>query len=63
MGRRVYSRHSDAFPQNSGRAVSLDLVETNKFFVIVYWDLSPEGDSYALRYYSQDAYESELIEK
>lgn len=63
IGRIVHSKQSDSFPQNSGRAVSVDLVETNKFFVVVYWETSPEGDQHVLRYYSRDAYESILAEE
>ncbi len=63
MGRRVRSADPSSFPNNVGRAVSLDMVEKDKFFVVIYWDVTPENGKYGLRYYDRDYYESNLIEE
>jgi len=60
---RVRSAEPSSFPNNIGRVVSLDMIEPDKFFVVVYWEVSPDDGEYSLRYYDRDYYENNLIEE
>ncbi len=49
--------------QNTGRVVMLDMVSTDKFFAVVYWDAAPEDGKPGVRLYSKDRYEEVVKEK
>ena|ERR1041384_8187853 len=63
LGRRVHYAHPAPYPQNSGRVVSLDMIISDKFYVIIYWDVTPHEGTSGLRWYSRDDYERNLIEE
>ena len=62
LGRRVRYAHPTAYPQNSGRVVSLDMIVSDKFFIVIYWDATPHEGASGLRWYSRDNYERNIIE-
>lgn len=62
-GRRVRFAHDSPFPNNSGRVAGLDMIIPNKYFVIIDWDITPDGGEPGLRWYSRDYYESNLVEE
>jgi hypothetical protein len=43
--------------RSRGRVISIDMVDAERFFAIVYWDESPEDGKPALRYYDKETYE------
>jgi len=49
--------------QNTGRVVMLDMVSTDKFFAVVYWDATPEDGKPGVRHYSKDGYEKLVKEE
>lgn len=63
LGRRVRYARASQHPQNAGRVASLDMIISDKFFVVVYWDITPDDGNPGLRWYSRDAYERDLIEE
>ncbi len=63
MGRRVRSADPSSFPNNVGRVVSVDMIEKDKFYVVIYWEVAPDDGRYGLRYYDRDYYENNLIEE
>lgn len=63
LGRRVRYARASQYPKNAGRVASLDMIISDKFFVVVYWDVAPDDGKPGLRWYSRDAYEQYLIEE
>lgn len=63
LGRRVRYAHPSQYPDNRGRVATLDMIISDKFFVVVDWDAAPEDGKPALRWYSRDTYERNLVEQ
>jgi hypothetical protein len=63
LGRRVHYAQPTAYPQNSGHVVSLDMVVSDKFFIVIYWDATPHEGTSGLRWYSRDDYERNIVEE
>jgi hypothetical protein len=63
LGRRVRYAHPTPYPQNSGRVISLDMIVSDKFFIVIYWDATPHEGTSGLRWYSRDDYERNIVEE
>jgi hypothetical protein len=63
LGRHVRYARASQYSQNAGRVASLDMIVSDKFFVVVDWDIAPDDGKPGLRWYSRDVYERDLIEE
>jgi hypothetical protein len=63
LGRRVHWARPSNFPNNTGRVASLDMVESDKFYVVVDWDVSPDKGEHRLAWFNRDDYETILVEE
>ncbi len=63
IGKRVRWANESQFPNTSGRIAGLDLVVTDKFYVIVYWYNAPHTGGEGLRRYSKDDFERLVIDE
>ena len=63
LGHHVRYARACQHPQNTGRVASLDMIISDKFFVVVDWDIAPDDGKPGLRWYSRDSYERDLIEE
>jgi len=61
LGARVRYSPLSAFPDNKGRIAALDLIETDRFFIIVDWEITPDNGGPGLRWYSKDGYDRLLV--
>lgn len=63
LNRRVRYAHPSRHPENRGRVATLDMIVSDKFFVVVDWEAAPEDGKPALRWYSRDTFKRDLVEE
>lgn len=61
MRREVRNAQPTAY-RNTGRVVMLDMVDSGRFFAVVYWDATPEEGKPGVRHYSKDRYQKYVVE-
>ncbi len=62
LGRRVHWVKPSPYPNNTGRVVLIDMVVSDKFYVVVDWDISPDKGEHRLAWFNRDEYEKMIAE-
>lgn len=60
LGRKVYAKGETKFPYNHGRIAALDLVVTDKFLIIIDWEISPINGKPSLVWMNKDYFAASL---
>ena len=61
IGKKVKFIRQANFPENNGRIAGLDLIDNDKFFAIVDWNITPDTGIEGLRWYSKDYIDADFV--